>query len=293
MSCYHPMLGHRSQDRNPETRKRSIEFGGKGFKDLPVVVPCGKCLGCREEKAKEWGARCYHESRLHENNMFVTLTYNDRHLPEGGTLVKAHVSGFMKKLRSRKGQGVRFFASGEYGELGKRPHYHIILFNCDFPDKKPWKKSKSGQIEYKSEELENIWGFGFASLSKLNVGSAHYCAQYSLKKVYGAAAESHYHGRLPEFALMSRNPGIANGWIEKFKSDVFPKDFFHIAGKVYKPPRYYDDFMRKHFPDDFEKLQIEREKIGKEKDVGGVRRFAIEDAKAAMLKNLRSKRELK
>ena len=277
-------------DRHPETGKQKVTFDGKGYKDLPVTVPCGWCLGCREDKAKMWGARCYHESKLHEKNCFVTLTYEEEKLPEGGTLVKDHVSGFMKNLRKRKGQGVRFFACGEYGEKTKRPHYHIILFNCSFDDKVLWKKTRSKQNLYISQELKEIWKNGICTVQDLTIGTAMYCAQYSLKKVIGAKAESHYAGRIPEFALMSRNPGIASRWIDKNRSDVFPKDCFHINGRPYKPPRYYDEWLKKHDPMMYEDIKDLRMRKAKEEDVGGVRRFRIEEAKAAILKTLRKKR---
>ena len=42
-----------------------------------IHIPCGKCVGCRSDNAKMWSIRAYNELQLHDNNCFITLTYND------------------------------------------------------------------------------------------------------------------------------------------------------------------------------------------------------------------------
>jgi len=45
---------------------------------------------------------------------------------------------------------------------------------------------------------------------------------------------------------MSRRPGIAFNWIEKFKDDVYPHDYVVIRdGIKCKPPKYYDNIYDK------------------------------------------------
>ena len=46
--------------------------------------------------------------------------------------------------------------------------------------------------------------------------------------------------RTPEFTKMSLKPGIAEGWLKKFMSDVYPNDYVVVNGRKCKPPRYYD-----------------------------------------------------
>lgn len=99
-----------------------------------ILVPCGKCLLCRNKKAKAWATRCICETMSHdEQPYFVTLTYNDTNLPLSG-LDKQEVQRFFKRLRirfERKGFScyIRYIAVGEYGSNYHRPHYHIIFWN--------------------------------------------------------------------------------------------------------------------------------------------------------------------
>ena len=136
MPCYRPIKGYRSRRLNAETGKRPVVFNPRdGFYDQPVDLPCGQCIGCRLERSRQWAIRCVHEASLHERNCFITLTYRDECLPTNGSLDLDAFQKFMKRLRRRFGEGVRFFHCGEYGENFGRPHYHAILFNLDFSDK--------------------------------------------------------------------------------------------------------------------------------------------------------------
>jgi len=48
--------------------------------------------------------------------MFLTLTYNNEHLPENETLVERHHKLFMKRYRKHlKNRKIRFYHCGEYG----------------------------------------------------------------------------------------------------------------------------------------------------------------------------------
>ena len=105
----------------------SARYGEKSV--LPL--PCGKCLACRLNHAKEWAVRCMLESLYHDENYFVTLTYDDEHLPVDGKLHKKHYQDFLKRLRASSGC-FRYFGCGEYGSLNKRPHYHFVLFGIHF-----------------------------------------------------------------------------------------------------------------------------------------------------------------
>lgn len=93
---------------------------------MALQVPCGKCIGCKSDKAMMWSIRCYHEASLHERNAFVTLTYEDA----PPALVKEDLQKFFK--RARHSFDFRYFACGEYGEATHRPHYHALIFGQDF-----------------------------------------------------------------------------------------------------------------------------------------------------------------
>lgn len=194
--------------------------------------------------------RCVHEAQMHKKNCFVTLTYNDEHLPEDYSVSVRHCQLFMKKIRKKYGSKIRFYLGAEYGEQTLRPHYHIILFNHDFPDKKHIRTNEHGDRIYTSKSLEELWGKGErCELGDVTYQSAGYCAQYTMKKLSGDLAATHYlrhhpvSGLLcsvkPEFSLMSRRPGIGDLWFKKFKDDCFPSDFLVVNGKQHRVPTYY------------------------------------------------------
>jgi hypothetical protein len=185
---------------------------------------------------------------MHEASSFITPTYADEHLPWNFSVSVRELQLFHKKLRHAFGP-FRFFACGEYGAKGYRPHYHELLFGLGFPDKQPHSKSKGGEVLYYSEQLQSIWGKGLCLIGSVTLESAGYCARYSMKKIGGEAAASHYSrinpvtGELvqvrPEFVVMSRMPGIGASWFEKFKADAFPSDFLIVDGRRMPVPDYY------------------------------------------------------
>jgi len=296
MPCYRPLLAHRGQ-KTSENGKRPLSFNiHEAYQDLPVMVPCAKCIGCKTDKAREWAARCYHESKLHTHNYFVTLTYDEENLPLGGTLVKEHLQKFIRSIRdANPTETIRYYAAGEYGTQGTRPHYHILLFGHDFPrghlspsdnDLILYSRGKqSGQQLYTSKSLEKLWTKGFSTIGEFSHQSALYVAKYSIKKITGELAAAHYEGKLPEFALMSLKPGIGGDWIKKFTSDCYPKDFFTIKGRKMRPPRYYDKFIEKNRPKCFEYIKQQRIASAKENDKGGVSRYYVADVKTAHKKH--------
>lgn len=215
---------------------------------LPMTVPCGQCIGCRLERSRQWAVRIMHEASMREDNAFVTLTLDDRHLPADGSLsVRTHQL-FLKRLRKRIGVPIRFFLCGEYGEKNGRPHYHACIFGYRFPDRVRW-TVRNGHTVWRSEELESVWPYGQSEIGSLTFESAAYVARYCTKKVTGRGALDHYAGRVPEYAAMSRRPGIGAGWIERFYSDVYPSDEVIVREKSCKPPRYYDQYMEGREPE--------------------------------------------
>lgn len=271
MPCYHPITGYRSADLT-KNGKRKLVFGSSGFRDLPVTVPCGQCIGCRLERSRQWAMRIMHEAQLHEFNSFITLTYDDLQIPLDGGLVKSHFQLFMKRLRkhfnSKYTHKVRYYGVGEYGDISGRPHYHAILFGVDFPDKKLHTTNAQGHDVFRSETLTNLWGKGHALIGAVTFETAAYCARYVTKKVSGDNKENHYQsvnpstGELtpiiPEFALMSLKPAIGDSWYEKFHTDVFPSDFLTTRGKKCLPPRRYLLLKEKVDSDAAKKIRYRR-----------------------------------
>lgn len=192
-----------------------------------------------------------HEAQMHEDNCFLTLTYDNEHLPADGSVDVRHFQLFMKRLRKRVGK-VRYYHCGEYGEKNWRPHYHALLFGYDFGDKRPFRVINGNTI-YTSDLLRSLWPFGFSSIGAVTFESAAYVARYVMKKVNGDAANAHYErvdeetGEVfrvrPEYTTMSRYPPIGAGWYQRYSSDVYPGDFVVVNGVKCKPPRAYDNFL--------------------------------------------------
>lgn len=270
MPCYKPIQGYRSKTTE-ESGKRKIVFSTQtGYSDQPIEVPCGQCIGCRLERSRQWAMRCVHEATQHQDNCFITLTYNNDNLPENRSLDLEHYQLFMKRLRkhaAKENHKVRYFHCGEYGEKYSRPHYHAILFGYDFPDKKLWKEKAETKL-YQSETLAKLWGKGFCSIGDVTFESAAYVARYVLKKITGDEAENHYRYTdeltgesfqiTPEYTTMSRNPGIGKSWYDKYKKDAYPKDFVTMRGKKLKPPKYYDSQLERECEESYQRIKANR-----------------------------------
>lgn len=254
MRCVSPLQGFKARQVNP-SGKRSVVFErSEGFHDLPVTVPCGRCVACRLERSRQWAMRCMHEAQLHEENCFVTLTYADEFLPEFGSLDRKAFPLFMKRLRKAyNGRRIAYYHCGEYGDRFGRPHYHSCLFGFDFRDKRL--ETVRGDFPvYRSAELERLWPFGRSEVGTFSFEAAAYVARYVMKKAIGEESPEQC-GRYDvvdystgevvarrerEYATMSRRPAIGKGWYERYKNDVYPRDGVVVRGKLVQPPKYYD-----------------------------------------------------
>lgn len=257
MPCYSPLSGWYARRVN-STGKRSIVFDkAKGYTDKAVSVPCGQCIGCRLEASRQWAVRCLHEAELHEDNCFLTMTYDESHLPKDGSLCLRDFQLFMKSLRKRVGK-LRFFHCGEYGDSRGRPHYHALIFGYDFPDRRAEEVVNGYQL-YSSELLTEIWGRGRCRIGDVTFESAAYVARYALKKITGKGKEAAYRevdgvtGEIvneisPEYVTMSRRPGIGKPWLDRYLKDVYPHDEVIARGVKMLPPKYYDSVLEKIDP---------------------------------------------
>lgn len=262
--CYHPLEAWQCADGSIVFSENKARGDGRR-----LDLPCGRCVGCRLERSRQWAARCVHESRSHDRNSFVTLTYSDGHLPPGGSLHYPDFQRFMKRLRKQFGKGVRFYMCGEYGEELDRPHYHVCLFGVDFSeDRKIW-SNRNGYKLYRSPSLEVLWPFGHSLIAELNFETAAYTARYVMKKITGQAAEDHYRKvdpdtgevfyLVPEFNRMSLRPGIGALFLDKYQADIYPHDYVVLNGSKAKPPRYYDKKFAEVDPDAFDQIKADRE----------------------------------
>lgn len=273
MPCYYPLDGFKSRTVNPSGKRNIVFNPSQGFRDQPVKVPCGQCIGCKLERSRQWATRCVHEASLYKQNCFITLTYSPENLPADGSLNVRDYQLFMKRLRKKYKKQIRFFHCGEYGDKTRRPHYHAILFNHDFSDKKLYKTQNENNL-YTSKTLDELWTLGIATIGDVTFESAAYVARYCTKKVTGKKALEHYtdidystgeilNERRPEYTTMSRRPGIGKGWSEKFMDDVFPDDFVVLRGKKLRPPNYYLGQLEKVDPETHARIKAKRRRAGK------------------------------
>lgn len=228
----------------------SINFSKKKHNRqmVPFQLPCGKCVECLLERAREWAVRCTHEASLHAANSFITLTYAPDKMPPEGKLRYLDFQLFMKRLREHASKPLTFFMCGEYGEITQRPHYHACIFGYDFEDKIPIAANHQGDQRWNSEKLTEIWGHGHTEIGTVTPQSAGYVARYVLKKQNPEAPQG--------FQKMSTKCAIGKRFVEKWYSDIFSSAEGSVIltdGTKCKVPRYYEKWLKVNKPDLWER----------------------------------------
>lgn len=268
MSCYHPWTAYR-------TSQGDVVFSERGDVVSTLTIPCGWCVGCRLDHSLSWAVRVQHETKWYgaDRCCWVTPTYDDEHLPAGGSLSKPDAQRLIRSIRDsvryRSGSvDMTYLYAGEYGDKLGRPHGHGCLMGYRPDDLKPWKKNGRGEPLYRSESLERMWGKGQILVGNLTPETAAYTTRYCLKKVYGDAALEHYRrvdvatGEVvelePEFLLCSKRPAIGLRWFQKYGSDYFPSGQAIYQGRRVKVPRYYERKFAELEPDVLEDLKLRR-----------------------------------
>lgn len=209
MMCKNPYI------RVPTGIKRVDTILSSEARLASTPFPCGQCMHCRINKSREWKHRIMLESMSHLENSFVTLTYDDEHVPGDNSVSPKEITLFLKRLRKAlHPERFRYFIVGEYGETSYRPHYHACLFGvCDF------------------DTIDKAWGKGFIQIGELNPRSAGYCCGYILKGMTSKKDERLKEKKLsPEFMRCSKmTPGglgieTLKQIAEKLKKAEYGKD---------------------------------------------------------------------
>lgn len=226
---------------------------------VPWEFPCRKCLACRLNIAREKAIRASHEAKMHEDNIFLTLTYDDDHLDDP-KLNYLDFQLFMKRLREKVTRNVTdkelkdklyipYMVTGEYGEKTKRKHWHALLFNYRPDDAKLQYQNKLGDLLFTSETLSKLWGKGFCNFGAITMESANYVARYAAKKlVHGKDEEHDWH---PIHKISSKH-AIGKKWIEKHWEHTFAHGYIVLPnGEKASIPRYYVDWLKKHREHDY------------------------------------------
>ena len=258
-------------------------------------IPCGKCLQCRVNDSREWAQRATAEATLYEHNWFVTLTYDNEHLPQPywtidrrdgeyrlcSPLVYDDFELFKKRLleyfRDKYDHtGIRFLMCGEYGPKNGRPHYHTILFNCPLDDVKVISNVDLNGKKYTychSDILEQKWQKGFITIGNVNWDTTAYVARYVLKK-FAAPQEREYLALCQELGCKplpaemrkaSLRPGLGRPYYELHKDEIYKYDKVVLPdGHLTKPCSYFDrlfDLEDSELLDELKKMRKKRAEI--------------------------------
>jgi hypothetical protein len=285
MPCYFPRPGKANPAQNGKWV--SLDKAPHHWEDL--TISCNQCLGCRLRRGLEWTTRNTAESYMHDEQCFITLTYDDENLPHNRSLNYTHFQKFIRSLRDdNKRKTIRYFGVGEYGDNFGRPHFHALLYGHEFKDAKKLKGTNLNT----SEELSARWlNRGYVSIGEVNFETASYVSNYVQKKVLGKNKNEHYgvqwlnkttgelHDikytntvptpdnqdyfwkRQPEKSFMSLKPGIGMPFYDKYKHDIFQynKDGFHHEGKLLKPPKIWSGKYELQYPNEFQPIKEKRE----------------------------------
>lgn len=305
MACYHPKIriemigkwttaedGHlyhpaviTTADKEHELLETVKKFSPNYKK---TVISCRKCIGCRLDYSRDWANRGYLESKKSKNNYFVTLTYDDEHLPMDeeittskgitytrtddwkGNLRPSDLTKFIHDIRQyyyreRGKTGIKYLACGEYGTKNQRPHYHIIFFDCPF-ESKDFYNARLIEHEYywQNKIIEKYWTKGISNVSEASWNTIAYVARYVTKKAYGDQAEDERaaKGQIAEFIRVSK--GIGKDYWDKNKEKILQTDSITIKnGKGVhqcKPPKYFTRLLKKENEELYKTVRVKREK---------------------------------
>lgn len=228
-----------------------------------IEIPCGQCILCRLEHARQWAVRITHEASLHEESAFITLTYDDEHLPNYNSLQYSDLQLFWKRLR-RGGQQLRYYAVGEYGETTHRPHYHACIFGQAFTEDRQILRDQPSML-WTNPRLTEAWGKGHVSVGALTFQTAQYTASYVTKKLNNKRRYVRVDQETGELqpmvqprAFMSLKPAIGREWLNHYGKHVYEHDQVVIQGRPQKPPKYYDRWLEISHPEQHLKIKEER-----------------------------------
>lgn len=242
-------------------------------------------MPCRINMQEQWTLRLIHESKLHTDSCFTTLTFDEQHYT--GTVSKYDAQCFLKRLRKFiYPKKIRYFMVGEYGETYGRAHYHIIIFGMP-----PGDSTRA--------IIQACWRNGNVDkVSSFEDYRARYCAKYVCKKLTGKMAEEYYtrENKEPEFLLMSRRPGIGMLFAMKYLDNWVKNGFITIEGHKKSIPKYYLTKMSSDMTEELRYKKYHSERSEDTLKLTGnykVDSEMIDARNEQTLKNIKSKQNLK
>ena len=220
----------------------------------PRYAACRQCWECKQTRANEWAVRCTLELKDHKRSSFITLTYDDNPI----ILDIEDLQKFIKRLRKEIAPiKIRYFAAGEYGEKSLRPHWHLIIFGWDFPDKRYNGESPGGYPMFASAALDATWGYGITSVQEVTPQSIKYCALYASKTKRSGLPS--YLWDYPERNTMSQGLGIEQ--IIKNVDTYLLTDEIYVEGFAHQIPKLVLDKIIYRNPEKYEGRVPSRNKV--------------------------------
>lgn len=246
-----------------------------------LQVPCGKCRACRISRSRQWATRLMHEFEYWEDSIFLTLTYDEDHVPDNGSVAKTEVQAFIKRLRKNLGKTrrIRYYAVGEYGEASGRPHYHAIIFGvapCNACQQCARRYIGVEPSDGDCAAIAAAWqDRGMIYIGDVSYDSCRYVADYCQKQLSGPLGRAQYaeRGIDPPFQLQSQSLGLQYA-VDNFEQ--IEEDGILMHGSRMALPRYYT----KKLDFDQSKLkclaqELAQERVGKRESKHGVLGSAV------------------
>jgi hypothetical protein len=201
MLCKKPHVAHVQRMRE----------GKKIINDVPVA--CGKCFHCRVNQANIWQVRLLLEAQTSYDSAFLTLTFDDIHLPHDKNVCPKFLQAFLKRYRKRfEPHRIRYYAIGEYGDKTWRPHYHLAIFTRQTDIKSeariercylPCEDMRKRDLCTHDCAAQLAWPYGNVEVSRtLGKENACYITGY-IKKKATKPYYDHLGDRHPEFMTCS------------------------------------------------------------------------------------------
>ena len=220
--------------RREKKTRGSVQFLKDTFQGVPrfLFVPCGKCYGCMRMRCNGWVFRHLCELHFASTAHFVTLTYNNEHLPltEKGNpcFCKSDVQKFLKRLRKWLSSNypdvrIKYHVASEYGDTFGRPHYHMILYG--FPN-----------LPEALDQIPISWNLGSVDVGSVTEASIRYVVEYITQFYYDEVWDT------PEekpFAIFSNGLGSRMYPLVADYLNLNPFPLYPLNGKTYKIPNSF------------------------------------------------------
>lgn len=211
--CLYPKI-IRNRKYISNKKNRGIVPVAEDARVLWVPVGCGKCIECKNQKAREWKVRLQEEVRNDKTGQFVTLTFSNESIAEldgvieeianedtgevailegyerDNEIAKIGVRRFLERWRKRTGKSVKHWLITEIGGNGtENIHLHGII----------WTEEKKA--------IESTWKYGYVFVgNEVSNKTVNYITKYVTKT---DIKHKEFKGKI------LTSSGIGQGYIER------------------------------------------------------------------------------